>query len=116
MPVNNADFWTSFAQQAPGLVGVLIITYIFMRWGVKPFLDYLREQTASWQAFLKEQRELSNCELREMAKEIHSLGTAVVEVKTLLVAHDAWERESTANQKEMIEALKRRQRKTGQDA
>lgn len=110
-----SDFWTEFSKQAPGIVGVLAIAFMFLKWGVQPFLAYLREQTISWQAFLKEQRELSNSALAKMSDEIKALTNAVGEVKTMIQTHDSWERESAAGQREILESIKRQRRKTGPD-
>lgn len=120
----ETGFWTEFSRQAPGIVGVIVIAFMFLKWGVRPFLEYLREQTASWQAFLKEQRELSNAALGRMSEEMRALTNVVIEVKTLMVQHDSWERESATNNQKLLQDLKnqqkrtpqRRSAKTGQDA
>jgi hypothetical protein len=108
--ISTPSFWTEFSRQAPGIVGTLVIAFMFLRWGVQPFLEYLSSQTTLWQGFLKEQRELSNLALENMTREISELTKMVIEVKTLLQMHDTWERETTRQQKDLLEEITKRQK------
>ena len=97
--------WQALINQAPGIAGVVIIVVLFLRYGVKPMLDYLSVRDTQWLAFFQEQREQNSSALGRMSTEIQNHNTAIQELIKVMQSHDAYIKGAVEN---MMDARSKR--------
>jgi len=97
MPETN-ELWTVFIQQAPGIVGNIAIVILFLKYGVSPFLEYLKSRDEQWLSFYKEQGENYSHALEEVtaaaaaiSAEVKSGNALIQQTLKAIEEHDRWQ-------------------------